>query len=117
MALASKTHHATSTSSAGEGEEEKQTGETLKAAFAELKELDMKLIDQRKPVKKLESDIKQVYDVLEKQGYDRKVVKFLYKNYFQRDLFSDEFRITANSYLRAATGGKKGLLFMAPTAQ
>lgn len=97
----SKTGASTGASTQAEGKAEAEMQQHLTEAFDELDQLKTRLIDLRKPVNKCTKDIEQVYAVLEKRGYDRKVAKFLYDQHRAKKRFTPEFKITANAYLKA----------------
>lgn len=96
----SKTQHATSLSSIKEDEEQDKLATMLREAAADLRKLDQKLIDQRKPVNETTAAIKGVYDRLEKQGVDRDLFAFLYKGK-RKNRFTAQNLVILNTYSKA----------------
>jgi len=98
-----------------EGDKEKELGQNLKLAFAQLRQIDANLIELRKPVAKEEAKIKGVYDVLEKQGIDRDLAKFLYTQK-RKNRFTQPNLHILNAYSKALGEEDLPLFHVAGTA-
>lgn len=87
----------------------------IKEALTKLTKLDGDLVDLRKPVNEKVAEIKGVYDMLEKEGFDRGVIKAIHKAR-TKGQHNAEYCITWNSYVKTS-GVQLPLFDVSDTAQ